>query len=167
MCGLALGSIKATWKALVEARAAGWTKAIGVSSFSVKELSELDPKPSVNQAELSVVHHDDATIKYCREQGIVYQSFSPLCGGANGSSCTWKGGKSVLTVPEVQTIAKAHNVSPAQVGLKWIVQQGHPLACASWREDYMKEDLDLSWGNLTDSEMMILSKVQAKAATEP
>ena len=42
-----------------------------------------------------------------------------------------RGGKNVLTVPEVQQIATAHSVVPAQVGLKWIVQHGLPLTTAS------------------------------------
>ena len=55
--------------------------------------------------------------------------------------------------------AAQHNVSAAQVGLKWIVQQGLPLATAVWRVDYMEEDLDL-WGfNLTVAEMSVLSAV--------
>lgn len=161
-----LCNIKATWRALVEAKTAGQTRAIGVSNFGIDQLKQLEPKPSLNQCSLSVVHHDDATIQYCQDNGIVYEAYSPLCGGANGSSCSEMGGKSVLRVPEVQQIAQAHRVSPAQIGLKWIVQQGHPLACASWREDYMKEDLDLwSWGNLTEGEMNTLSAVAHKAAS--
>jgi 2,5-diketo-D-gluconate reductase A len=137
----------------------------GVSHFKQDNFEQLKAAgatvvPALNQAELSVVFHDDATIKYCREHGIVYQSYSPLCGGANGSSCTRSGGKNVMTVPEVIAIAKVHGVSPAQIGLKWIVQQGLPLATAIWRLDYMKEDLDLwSWGNLTTAEMAQLSAV--------
>jgi|EP01046_Picozoa_sp_COSAG06_P006386 diketogulonate reductase-like aldo/keto reductase len=78
--------------------AAGKSEAIGVSNFEIDDLSTLartprpDHKPRVtpalNQCKLSVVHHDDATIVYCRQQGITYQSYSPLCGGFNGSSCS-------------------------------------------------------------------------------
>ena len=42
---------------------------------------------------------------------------------------------------EVQEIATVHKVSPAQVALKWLVQRESPIACASWKQDYMKEDL--------------------------
>jgi diketogulonate reductase-like aldo/keto reductase len=60
----------------------------------------------------------------------------------------------------VLAVAAAHNVSAAQVGLKWIVQQGHPLTTAIWNLDYMREDLDLwSWGNLTEAEMETLSAI--------
>mmetsp|Transcript_15439 Transcript_15439/g.30358 ORF Transcript_15439/g.30358 Transcript_15439/m.30358 type:complete len:295 (+) Transcript_15439:33-917(+) len=155
------GSIAETWKALEEGLQAGQTKAIGVSHFTREDLEQLGSKPSVNQCELSVSYHDDATIQYCQQQGIVYQSFSPLCGGFNGSSCSAHGGKNVLTIPEVKKIAAVHNVSAAQVALKWIVQQGFPLATATWRLDFMNEDLDLwSWGNLSSSEMSTLSHIQ-------
>lgn len=154
-----------TWKALEEALAAGQSRSIGVSHFKQANFETLinggaTVTPALNQAELSVSFHDDATIAYCRAHGITYQSYSPLCGGFNGSSCTYSGGKNVMTVPEVIAIAKAHSVSAAQVGLKWIVQQGLPLTTAIWNRDYMTEDLDLwSWGNLTDVEMKTLSSV--------
>lgn len=70
-----------------------------------------------------------------------------------------RGGKNVLTVPQVQQIAAAHSVVAAQVGLKWIVQQGLPLTTAVWRQDYMVEDLDLWSFNLTAAEMATLSSV--------
>lgn len=46
------------------------------------------------------------------------------------------------------------------VALKFLVQNGRPLATAVAREDYAKEDLDLwSWGNLTDAEMKELQAI--------
>ena len=151
-------SISGTWKALKEAAASGKTKTIGVSHFSISELKALLPDtPAVNQCSLSVRYHDDETIQYCRDNNITYMSFSPLCGGGNGSSCPYG---SVLTIPEVIDVAKNHNVSPAQVGLKWVAQQGLPMTTAVWRQDYMEEDMDLwSWGNLTDDEMKTLNSV--------
>jgi diketogulonate reductase-like aldo/keto reductase len=161
-CGL--GSISQTWRALTEAKAAGKIRAIGVSSFSQSDIEQLSTTPAINQCSYSVEQHDDKIIDYCKSKGITYQSYSPLCGGANGSSCSMQGGKSVLLIPEVKTIATAHNVSAAQVALKWITQRGSPLACASWRTDYMNEDLNLwSWGNLTASDMNTLNKVHPGA----
>merc|ERR1719326_1419204 len=83
-----------TWRALEEAMAAGESRSIGVSHFKQEHFEALERagakmKPAVNQAELSVSYHDDTTIAYCKAHNIVYQSFSPLCGGFNGSSCTW------------------------------------------------------------------------------
>jgi diketogulonate reductase-like aldo/keto reductase len=156
------GSISETWRALEDAKAAGKTGAIGVSNFSPRDLDKLqssarDWPPAINQCSLSIGYHDDATIAYCKAHSIVYMSYSPLCGGANGSSCQHG---SVLNLPEVQAVASAHSVVPAQVALKWIVQQGYPLATAVARKDYVVEDLDLwSWGNLTEAEMAKLSAI--------
>ena len=107
------------------------SRALGVSNFDQSQLQALAKtaihKPSLLQSKLSVVHHDDSMIEYCRKNDIVYQSYSPLCGGFNGSSCSWRGGSNVMTVPAVEQIAKSHRKSAAQIGLRWIVQQGLPL----------------------------------------
>ena len=161
------GTTKDTWRVLEAMLAAGRTRAIGVSNFAKAELATLlayaTTVPAVNQNSLSVEEHDEETLAYCQEHNIVNQAFSPLCGGANGSSCSRHGGTSVLTIREVVAIAAAHNVSAAQVGLKWIIQRGFPLTTAVWRSDYMREDIDLwSWGNLTTAEMATLSALQPK-----
>ena len=63
-----------------------------------------------------------------------------------------------MTNPSVATVAAAHKKSAAQIGLKWIVQQGIPVTTAVWDLAYMKEDMDLwSWGDLTPAEMAALS----------
>lgn len=67
-----------------------------------------------------------------------------------------------MDIPEVISIGQAHSVSPAQVALKWIVQQQRPLACANWRKDYMLEDIDLWSFTLTDDEMDTLTAVKIK-----
>lgn len=155
-------SLAETWRALEDARAAGKSKAIGVSNFAAADLVALKRgarywPPAVNQMSTSVGYHDDATMKYCDGEGITYMAYSPLCGGSNGSSCSHG---SVMTRPQVVAIARAHGVSPAQVALKWLVQQGRPLATAVAREEYAREDLDLwSWGNLTADEMATLARI--------
>jgi hypothetical protein len=57
-----------------------------------------------------------------REKGVLFQSFSPLCG-----PCTLPDGKtpdtSLLDGPLVTRIGAAHNKTGAQVSLKWLVQQ--------------------------------------------
>ena len=93
--------------------------------------------------------------RYCNSNKITYMSYSPLCGGPNGSSCQHG---SVMDIPVVQQISKMHNVSSAQIALKWIVQQGIPLATAVANEQYAREDLDLwSWGDLSADEMKKLA----------
>eukprot|EP01052_Picozoa_sp_SAG31_P032944 SAG31_NODE_3665_length_4008_cov_1.196726_1_plen_110_part_00 len=71
---------------------AGKARAIGVSHATAADLEALRETatmwpPSVNQCELSVIHHDDDAIAYCAKHGITYQSFSPLwCGPQAGEA---------------------------------------------------------------------------------
>lgn len=154
-----LGSVKASWNAMEDALAAGKARAIGVSNFKQSDFTALmayaKTRPALVQNSFSVSHHLDDDVAFFRSQGVVYQAFSPLCGGGNGSSCPYG---SVLKNPTVIEIASSRNISAAQVGLKFVVQQGIPLTTAAWKEAYMVEDLDLwSWGNLTADEMDKLS----------
>lgn len=153
--------IAETWRALEDARAAGKTHAIGVSNFEVENFEALAKtqrvQPALNQYAHSVKYHKDSLIEYAAAKGIVHMSYSPLCGGFNGSSCSHG---NVLSLPELKKIGEAHSISSAQVALKWIVQSGHPLATAVWNPQHMVEDLDLwSWGNLTDNEMQLLNSL--------
>eukprot|EP00756_Hemistasia_phaeocysticola_P065534 Hpha_TRINITY_DN8619_c0_g1::TRINITY_DN8619_c0_g1_i1::g.168826::m.168826 len=150
-----LGSVKATWGALEDAFTAGKARAIGVSNFKQADFNALmayaKTRPALVQNSFSVSHHLDDDVAFFRSQGVMYQAFSPLCGGGNGSSCPYG---SVLKNPTVIQIASSRNLSAAQIGLKFVVQQGIPLTTAAWKEAYMVEDLDLwSWGNLTAGEM--------------
>ena len=92
-------------------------------------------------------NHDDVTIAFCKKHGIVYQSFSPLRG-------------SNLEAPAVVSAAKAHNVSTAQIALRWITQLGHPLAVSpGLNRNYAAEDLGLGSFSLTQAELASLSAI--------
>lgn len=62
-----------------------------------------------------VGNHDDDAIAYGALHNITYEAYSPLG--------PWGRPKPVLSDPVVQRIALAHNVSSAQVGMRWITQQ--------------------------------------------
>lgn len=153
-------SVQASWEALEDAFNAGKARAIGISRLSQSQFTSLmgyaKVRPALIQDSYSVSHHPDDDVAFFRSHGLVYQAFSPLCGGGNGSSCPYG---SVLKNPVVNDIATSRGISAAQVGLKFVVQQGIALATAVWKQAYMVEDLDLwSWGNLTADEMDRLSK---------
>lgn len=61
-------------------------------------------------------------------------------------------------------VATAHNVSAAEVGMRWILQQGMTLVTASAKAEYDIEDIHSVWTFvLTDAEMAELSAVNATA----
>jgi len=156
------------WHALEAALAAKKTRAIGVSNFRKSDLEALKQTaivwpPAVNQLEVSISYHDDEALAYNKKEGITVQAYSPLCGGFNGSSCTSHGGINVLTIPEVLDLAAKYGVTPAQIGLKWLVQQGYPLATSIWKLGYMNEDLSLWNFTIADEDMATLAAVYKPA----
>jgi len=148
--------------AMEEALAAGLTKAIGVSNFNVSSLKQLlvavKVKPAVNQCGHSIGAHNsshnpalggtDETVKFCQENGISYSAYSPL-GGLTGTD--------VFKDPTVIAIGNKHNVGPAQVALRWLVQQNISVVTAGSNPLHQAQDLDLFSFELTEHEMRQLA----------
>merc|ERR1711920_1073128 len=138
----------------------GNSSSIGVSKFDSRELAGIikyaDIKPAVNQIMYNVYHHDDDTIQFCRENNITVEAYSPL-GSWNGP---FHG--NVFKDPRITAIAAMHNVSAAQVALKWIVQRGDVLTFMSDNESHQVNDADLLDPDfhLSDAEMLLLSNLQ-------
>lgn len=105
-----------SWLAMEELLAEGLTRAIGVSNFLPEHLDRLaaasSTVPAVNQIEC---HPRDPQLEQRADdarRGIVTQSWSPL---ANGE---------LLAQPVLAEVAARHDRTPAQVVLRWHVQQG-------------------------------------------
>merc|ERR1712066_1108219 len=111
--------------------------------------------PAVNQVEYNIYHHNEDTVQYCRQKNITVQAYSPL------GSWTGPTSKSVFKDATVLKIAAAHNVSAAQVALKWIVQRGDILAVLSANKAHQANDADLFSPDfqLSDSEMKDLAQL--------
>lgn len=110
--GLRLGS----WRALERLLADGRVRAIGVSNFLPRHLDELEAAarvlPHVDQIEVHPFHQQRETRAWCAGRGVVVEAYSPLTKGAR------------LDHPAVRAIATRLGRSPAQVLLRWGVEQG-------------------------------------------
>ena len=128
----------ATWRAMLALWKQGKAKAIGVANYQIPELAEIEsaglPLPSVNQVVMNPQIQQKALRKWCSARGIHVQAFHSLvslaprgrCGPASASAtiaCVgqggYSGGGSPMKIPAVVAIARAHNVSAAQVLLNW------------------------------------------------
>jgi len=148
--------VQQQWKALEEFYKANSTRAIGVSSYCPSQFECLKKTqtvtPMVNQVEFHVGMGADAgTValkKYCADNNIVLQAWSPL---GDGDS-------TLITGNMTTSIAKAHGKSSgATVALKWVVQSGVAVVTKSNNEKYLTEDFDLFDWQLTDAEMETLT----------
>jgi len=154
--------IQATYHGLELALQENLTRVIGVSSYQINHLQAVlataKVAPAINQCEEFVGRHinsSDATIDFCKKRGITYMAFSPL-----GNMQT---GKTVLKNPVVLEIAKARNVSAAQIGMAWIQQKGMTMVTASNNAKHLTEDLAIEAIDLSSDEMSVLDN----APTDP
>eukprot|EP00040_Diaphanoeca_grandis_P016929 m.87801 g.87801 ORF g.87801 m.87801 type:complete len:312 (-) comp26120_c0_seq1:101-1036(-) len=142
---------KAVWAGLAQAKQLGLARAIGVSHFSKTDLQDIMSLnlgvPAVNQCEMCLGTHDDVTIAFCQANNITYESFGAL--------------RNVnLKDPRILTVATAHNVSSAQVALRYVTQRGCPVAVSPGvNEEYIREDLGLGSFTMTSQEMTALSAI--------
>lgn len=125
-----------TWKTFERLQAAGKARSIGVSNFKPAHLERLmsasDVVPAVNQIQLSPAVTRIVDAAYNRRHGIVTESYSPL--GA---------GNDLLNAPVLGRIAQKHGRTPAQIVLRWHVEQGFVAIPKSAHPQRMKENLDI------------------------
>jgi len=134
--------IPATWRAMETLYDSGKARAIGVSNFSTKKLSDLlnvaRIPPAVNQVECHVLWQQTKLRSFCKSKGIHLTGFSPL--GSPGTT-GMKG--NVLKNPILLSVAEKLGKTPAQVALRWGLQMGHSVLPKSTNEARIKENLDV------------------------
>lgn len=154
---------KETLGALAKAKRQGMTRHIGVSNFTLAMLDEavgVCPEPLVtNQVEYHAYLPQDRMLAALKRHGMFLTAYCPVARGQ------------LLTDPVVGEIAQAHNKTPAQVCLHWLVQQpGVAAVPRALEERHIVENLDIFDFTLSDDEMRRLSalrKRQVRIADPP
>ncbi|CAL96247.1 2,5-didehydrogluconate reductase DkgB [Azoarcus olearius] len=120
--------------ALQEAKRRGLTRQIGVSNFTIAHLQQAiallgADEIATNQVELHPLLQNRKLAGFARAQGIHLTAYMPLAYGK------------VLAEPVVQRIAAAHDATPAQVALAWLLQQDHAVIPSSTRRENLASNL--------------------------
>ena len=142
------------YRALETLLADGKVRAIGVSNFMVDHLTTLLEKasvvPAVNQIELHPYFQQRDLQALHAQHGILTQAWSPI-----GGITFYRDGQhsSTLQDPVIGKIANAHGKSPAQVMLRWGVQEGRSVIPKSIKPRRIVENLDVFDFELTADEL--------------
>ena len=137
-----------TWKAMIELYKAGKIKAIGVANFYPKHLESLmktEVPPMVNQIEFHPGYTQDEVVKYCQENGIVVQGWSPLGNGA------------VLGSEFLAEMAAKYNKSVAQICLRFAVQNGIVPLPKSVTPERIASNLDIYDFEISEEDMKAIA----------
>lgn len=141
-----------TWHAMEEIAASGKAKAIGVCNFKAHHmqliLDEGGTVPAVNQIELHPHLPQYVDRAFDADHGILTESWSPLGGTPRGASQN-----TLLTDPVIASIAAAHGKSPAQVIIRWHLQNGLIVIPKSVHDARIAENIDVFDFALTGSEL--------------
>jgi len=156
-----------TWKALEVIFNKGQAKAIGVSNFEENHLQDIfDLKsliPSVNQVEFHPYWAEISLMQFCQLRNITYNGYAPLGAPDHMAFEKDKWPIPILSQPAVINIAKAHNKTPAQVLLRWEVQQGLVVNPRTMNKAHMVENLNIFDFFLSFDEMAEIQNVPRPA----
>lgn len=134
-----------TWRAMEELQAEGKIKSIGVSNFWQEHLEALfqtaNVIPAINQIEFHPGYWQPGLTEYCKKQGIVVESWSPLARGK------------VFGNEILERIANQHNKSVSQICLRWVIQHNVIVIPKSTTPKRIEENINLFDFELSEEEM--------------
>ena len=149
------------YRALETLLADGQVRAIGVSNFMVDHLTALGDKatvvPAVNQIELHPYFQQREVQALHADHGILTQAWSPI-----GGITFYREGEhtSTLEDPAIVKIAESHSKSPAQVMLRWHLQQGRSVIPKSTKPRRIVENFDVFDFELTADELAAIDGLE-------
>jgi 2,5-diketo-D-gluconate reductase A len=148
-----------SWLALEKLLADGKVRAIGVSNFLPEHVQRLvdlgGTVPAINQVELHPALQQRDVAVFNGAHGIATEAWSPLAQGA------------VLDDPAVVDIAARHGRTPAQVVLRWHLQQGRVVIPKSVTPARIRENLDVFGFALTAEELAAVDALERDGRTGP
>eukprot|EP00826_Nyctotherus_ovalis_P005674 TRINITY_DN1128_c0_g14_i1.p1 TRINITY_DN1128_c0_g14~~TRINITY_DN1128_c0_g14_i1.p1 ORF type:complete len:305 (-),score=88.67 TRINITY_DN1128_c0_g14_i1:883-1797(-) len=132
-----------TWAEFEDCRNKGLCKHIGVSNFGVQLLLDMFSyskiRPAVNQIELHPYLTQEDLVRFCQEQGIVVQAYSPI---ASMGTIDWRPFKGNLLEDEVlKELAEKYKKTPAQIALNWGIKRNYVITPKTEKKERLGENM--------------------------
>ncbi|XP_057642956.1 aldo-keto reductase family 1 member C13-like isoform X4 [Chionomys nivalis] len=148
-------------KALEKCKDAGLVKSIGVSNFNHKQLERILNKPGLkykpvcNQVECHLYLNQSKLLDYCKSKDIVLVAYGAL-GTQRYKEWVDQNSPVLLHDPVLYDVAKKNKRSPALVALRYLLQRGVVPLAQSFKENEMKENLQVFEFQLSPEDMKTL-----------
>lgn len=146
-----MGDWRGAWRAMEKAVADGKVRTLGLSNFDAADslyaaaLEWAEIKPAVMQIECHPYAQRRQWAERLADDSIVLEAWFPL-GGAMSNGALFKD-------PVIMEIAEAHGKTPAQIILRWHIQEGHSAIPGATDHGYITENIDIFDFELTPDEM--------------
>ena len=141
---------EAVYKAMEAAVKEGRIRSIGISNYYTKEqvdevLSYAEIMPAVIQNENHLYYQNKALQEYVKQYGIVLESWYPF--GGRGHTQDHFGNE------EINELADKYGKTPAQIILRWHIQDGYITIPGSSNPEHIEENFDIFDFELTEEDM--------------
>lgn len=146
------------WPGMQRAQELGYARSIGISNFNVDELTQLmaiaGTPPVANQVHFNPFTDRRALLAECERRHVALEAYSPLGTGRH------------LGDPVVNQIAQRIGRTPAQVLLRWCVQQGIPVIPKSTRRERIEQNAQIFDFALSEQDLAELSALDTTNGTD-
>jgi diketogulonate reductase-like aldo/keto reductase len=143
------GKFADTWRAMERLYEEGLTRAVGVSNFTQFHINEIYKSahvpPMVNQIEISPFITQAPLREFCAQEGIAVEAYSPL------------GRAKILKTPQLIKIGEKYGKTPAQVILRWHLQNNIIPIPKSSHAERIRENADIFDFELSADELKTIS----------
>ncbi|KAH8593186.1 putative NAD/NADP-dependent indole-3-acetaldehyde reductase [Bisporella sp. PMI_857] len=150
--------LQTKWAELEAIQASGRARSIGVSNYLQKDLEATlktaKVVPAVNQIEYHPYLQHGALLDYHREKGIATEAYGPLTAILKGAP-----GPLDSTYDE---LAKKYGVSPGEIALRWVVDQGLVVLTTSAKEERLRGYQKVWKFKLTPKEVETVAEIGKK-----
>ncbi len=141
------------YKAIEKFVEQGKIRSIGLSNWYIEEIddfiSEVNIMPALIQNEIHPYYQEQAVVPYMHDLGIVMQAWYPFGGRGHTGE--------IFNNETIASIAKAHNVSSAQVVLRWHLQRGVVAIPGSSNSEHIRENISVFHFSLSNEEMLAIA----------
>jgi diketogulonate reductase-like aldo/keto reductase len=144
------GKRKETWKAIEKIYASGRAKSIGTGNYLLPFLKELEEYaevvPAVNQIEFSPYLTMKDELGYCQLKDIQLQAYTPLSRGKKFDD------------PKLLALGKKYGKTPAQMILRWAVQQEISSIPKSANTSRLTENFNIFNFQIDEGDISLMNK---------
>lgn len=145
------------WRAMEEAVRAGKVRSIGLSNFPLHKIQQVlevaTIKPAVLQVEINPYWNQHELKAALAERDITFEGWYPL----------GHGDAKLLDEPVFAELAAKYGKTPAQVILRWSIQEGNVVFPKTLSAEHMADNLAIFDFSLTDDEMAQINALPQRA----
>lgn len=155
-----MGDDAETYRALEDAYHDGKTRAIGLSNFNAAQVQAIiegaTVEPTVDQIETHLMWQQKRMHAYLTSRGMVHESYVPL------GECE----PGFLDNPTLVKMARRYQVTPAQLTLRFMNQEGIVIIPKTLNPQHMAENLDIFSFTIDQDDLRILEGLDQKKALD-